>query len=68
MSAVETPTFKVCTLCGKRYTRADWDALAILGHPLPYRDDDEVPMQTVMKNCHCGTTLAIEEEIPRARP
>jgi len=52
----EIRTFKRCTMCDAEYTKAGWRKLHLLG----YQDllEDEPPIE--LRNCPCGTTLAIE--------
>ena len=48
------PYVKVCA-CGAGYTAAEWERLPLVGH---LAEEDGGPM--TMRNCPCGSTLAVE--------
>lgn len=48
---------KACRCCGKEHCAEGWRALPCIG----VMGDDEELLE--LRNCHCGSTLAIE--IPR---
>lgn len=54
-------SFKTCSRCSKKFTRAQWDALKSIGHQVvpPYEGD--VGEVLNLKNCPCGSTLAVQE-------
>jgi ribosomal protein S18 acetylase RimI-like enzyme len=53
-----TKTFpKKCTMCGRVYTRADWDKLPLIGRS---GDEDYLIEMRNCTNTKCGTTLAAE--------
>lgn len=50
--------FKVCGCCGTGYTKEGWKLLEELGRMKLTEEEDTL----VLRNCHCGTTLAAELE------
>ncbi len=61
-SEVIDPVIKVCGSCDQHYTRATWGKLALCGD-MPTFDDNDRPITLELRNCACGSTLAIEKEI-----
>lgn len=51
--------YKTCTCCGRAYPRADWEALPLLGLQ-PTETEEGRPANLVLKNCACGSTIAVE--------
>lgn len=54
---------KRCGCCGREYTRVTWDLLPLVGIQV-------VPgwMDLELRNCACGSTLALERGRPRVAP
>lgn len=59
------PPFKTCG-CGREYTAAGWQALPIKGYLLT--EDDEGQYELEMRNCPCGSTIAVEEKLSNPQP
>lgn len=56
---------KRCTACPRVYSRLEWEHLPLVGRQFvppcePTEGDDGRAMDLVMRNCECGTTLAID--------
>lgn len=49
--------FKRCA-CGRAFTRADWEQLEFVG--VQETDDEDAHYRTEMRNCPCGSTIAVE--------
>lgn len=53
---------KICA-CGIEYSKAQWEALKLLGHQVT---DDEVAVYDLeLRNCSCGSTMGIEWVKPK---
>jgi hypothetical protein len=54
--------FKRCTCCGAEYTRAEWEALELIGPQSQFTDAGEVDLSShlELRNCACRSTLSVE--------
>lgn len=50
---------KVCTKCGKTYTKDQWEHLKLIGVQVIPAWKDEPEERLDMRNCDCKTTLCI---------
>ena len=51
---------KRCSCCEVSYTKAQWERLPLVGHqPIPAGEHYEPPFTLELRNCPCGTTLAV---------
>jgi Protein of unknown function (DUF5661) len=57
---------KQCRSCGRTHSDAQWAKLPLVGHQVigPYPDDPGEVLE--LKNCQCGSTLAIQEPFTAA--
>jgi len=53
---------KVCPCCVRAFTAADWARLPLLGDMLS--EDETGTYRLELRNCSCGSTLAVEEKLP----
>jgi hypothetical protein len=57
-------TIKRCGTCDRTFTRETWAKLKLCGD-MPTFDDSDRPITLELRNCACGSTLAIEKEISK---
>lgn len=53
--------YKRCPCCGREHSREDFAALPLVGEQRS--EDDEARYLTTMRNCACGSTIAVEEKL-----
>lgn len=53
-------TTKTCSVCGAQYGAASFAALQFCG--VKYTTEDDAEYRLEMRNCTCGSTLAIERK------
>lgn len=54
---------KTCTRCDRTFSRSQWDELPLLGKQEIEADGDDPAAVFIAKNCPCGGTMYLEEEI-----
>jgi hypothetical protein len=57
---VVPPPYKACPACQTGYTRVSWEGLPLTGRQS--FDDGEV---LELRNCACGSTIAVQLQPPR---
>lgn len=52
---------KVCSKCGRKLSASDWEELPLLGHQVipPYAPENDPGEVLELRNCGCGSTLAL---------
>lgn len=54
------PPVKTCG-CGQQFTFLEWKNLQLVGHQHVAEDEHGPALSIELRNCPCGSTIAIEE-------
>ncbi len=60
MSKRGSDVVKVCSCCACSITKAQWERLKLVGKQHVEAGDGEPAFTLELRNCQCGTTLAVE--------